>query len=69
MGAASVLGRFVHQTSYNDLPESAVRIAKERILDFLGTAFDSYRRYPMTSVIRVLQAYQGREEATVIGRG
>jgi 2-methylcitrate dehydratase PrpD len=69
MGAASVLGRFVHRTSYNDLPGNAVSLAKERILDFLGTAFDSYRRYPMTSVIRVLQAYQGREEATVIGEG
>jgi len=69
MGAASILGRFVHNTSYDDLPEKAVTLAKERILDFLGTAFDSYRRYPMTSVIRILQAYQGREEATVIGEG
>ena len=69
MGAASILGRFVYRTSYDDLPEIAVRFAKERFLDFLGTAFDSYRRYPMTSVIRILQAYQGREEATVIGEG
>ena len=69
MGIATILGSWVHRTSYEDLPSDVVTVAKERILDFLGTAFDSYTRYPLTPVIKILQAYSAKEEATVIGEG
>jgi 2-methylcitrate dehydratase PrpD len=69
MGITNILGSWVHRTSYNDLPPHIVNLAKDRILDFLGTAFDSYSRYPLTPVMKVLQSYQSKEEATVIGEG
>jgi len=69
MGVAKILGSFVYESSYEDLPENVVAVTKERALDFLGTAFDSYWRYPMTSVIELLQKFSGKEEATVIGEG
>ena len=69
MGIAGTLGSYVCEASYDELPRNVVTAVKERTLDFLGTAFDSYWRYPMTSVISVLQGYGGKEEATVIGEG
>lgn len=69
MGIARMLGSFVAETAYEDLPASVVATMKGRILDFLGTAFDSYARHPMTAVIRVLQGYGAKQEATVIGAG
>ena len=50
MGTASILGSYVYKASYNDLPQNVVTGTKERIIDFLATAFDSYYRAPMEPV-------------------
>ena len=69
MGIASILGSYVYKASYDDLPQNVITSTKDRLLDFLGTAFDSHWRTPMEPVIRVLKAYGAKEEATVIGEG
>jgi len=69
MGIARMLGSYVYNASYDDLPQDVVDCTKDRILDFVGTAFNQYWRYPATPVIKVLKAYGGKEEATVIGEG
>ena len=69
MGVAKILSSFVYESSYEDLPQNVVAVTKERTLDFIGTAFDSYWRYPMTSIIELLHKLGGKEEATVIGEG
>ncbi len=69
MGIAAVLADYVYKTSYDDLPESVITSTKDRILDFIGTAFNSYQRYPITPVINVLKSFNAKEEATVIGEG
>ena len=69
MGIASILGSYVYKASYDDLPQNVITSTKDRLLDFLGTAFDSHWRTPMEPVIRVLKAYSAKEEATVIGEG
>jgi len=67
MGIASILGSYVYKASYDDLPQNVITGTKDRLLDFLGCALDSSRRMSMEPVIRVLKAYGGKEEATVIG--
>lgn len=69
MGIASTLGNYVYRASYDDLPKDVVEITKDRILDFLGTVFDSCWRYPMTPVTNILKKNNVLEEATVIGDG
>jgi len=69
MGIASILGSYVYKASYDDLPQNVITGTKDRLLDFLGTAFDSYWRTPMEPVIRVLKTYGAKEESTVIGEG
>ena len=69
MGVANSLGQYVYRTSFDDLPREVIGSTKVRFLDFLGTVFDSYYRWPMGRVLKVLQAYGGKEESTVIGDG
>ena len=58
MGIAGILGSYVYKTSYDDLPQDVITSAKVRILDFLGTAFDTYWRSPLEPVIQVLKTYE-----------
>jgi len=69
MGVASILGSYVAKASYEDLPQDVITATKERTLDYLGTAFDTYRKSPKDMVVRVLKTYGGQQESTVIGEG
>lgn len=46
MDIARTLGSFVYKVSYDDLPQDVVTSTKDRILDFIGTAFNSTYRCP-----------------------
>ena len=67
MGVVKMLGNYVYDTTYEELPRQVVAALKERFLDYLGTAFDAVKRMPMDPVIRVLKTYGTREEASIIG--
>lgn len=69
MGLAGMLGSYVYELSFSDLPQNIVPAIEVRILDFLGTAFDCLKRYPLTPVIKVLKTLSTKKEATVIGEG
>ncbi len=44
MGLIHLPGRFVYQTSCDDLPQAVTGSTKERVLNFLGTAHYIYIR-------------------------
>jgi len=69
MGLTSILGSYVYQTSYDDLPEVVISSTKERILDLLGVALSGYKRNIHKPILKALEMYDGGSEATVIGEG
>ena len=68
MSIINTLGRFVCQTSYENLPEAVVSSTKDRVLDFLSGALSGCERNINGPILKAFQTYEGRGEATVIGR-
>src|SRR4030042_5025939 len=69
MGLVNVLGSFLFNTTYDDLPQKAISGAKERILDYIGAVFYAYGKGYQEPMLSVLRSYNGNEESTVIGEG
>lgn len=60
------LGKFVAQTSYEDLPSTVVELAKTRILDLLSAGLAGFQLGLYRPLFEILG---GKEEATVWGKG
>jgi 2-methylcitrate dehydratase PrpD len=64
---ARQLARFIHSTSFNDVPAKVIEDAKSRILDSLGTALAS-RELPVPSTaLKFVQGNGGTGESTIFG--
>ena len=69
MGLINQLSKFIHDASYNDLPESVIKSTKMRVLDFLGVALTGFRHEIHKPFIQVFGSYNQRGESTIIGEG
>lgn len=67
MTLAAEFGRFLAETTYEDLPPSVVDLVKLRILDLLGAALVGYRTGTYRSLLEVLG--DGSAEAIIWGEG
>ncbi len=69
MGVTEKLGKFVTDTSYDQLPYEAIAAAKERILDSLGAMLGGSQERATQILIRFVKEGGGVPEAGVIGEG
>ncbi len=69
MSVLRILGKYVHDMSYEDLSPAAVECAQIRLLDYLGTAFHASGAGPWKPLIKVFRESSQNEECTVIGNG
>ncbi len=69
MGVTERLARFVVETSYEDIPPEAIRIAKEISLDCLGTTLAAYADSVGRIITKITRDLGGTPECTVIGAG
>jgi 2-methylcitrate dehydratase PrpD len=67
MSVLRILGKYIHDMSYDDLSPAAIECAQIRLLDYLGTAFHASGAGPWKPLIKVFQENSGKEECTVIG--
>lgn len=68
MGATRELAEFVARTRYEDLPESAIHMAKRCLLDWIGNALAASRDRSVEVLLEVFEQLGGHPQATVIGR-
>ena len=64
-GLVTELGRFIHRTSYQDLPSEVTEMAKGRILDALSCSFGG-RDFPI-SLVAVGLAKENSGDCTIFG--
>ncbi len=69
MGVTERFARFVVDTSYEDIPPEAIRIAKEISLDCLGTTLAGYVDPVGKAITKIVRDLGGTPECTVIGAG
>ncbi len=68
MKITEVLGDFIVNTTFQDLPAEVIETAKDRILDLLGVALTGYEMGIHKHLFNVL-ARGGNQESTIIGEG
>ncbi len=68
MKITEVLGDFIVNTTFQDLPTEVIETAKDRILDLLGVALTGYEMGIHKHLFNVL-ARGGNQESTIIGEG
>ena len=64
----SALARFVADTGWNHIPESARHAAKRALLNFFAVALAGCRTEPVSLALKSLAEFSGGRPATVIGR-
>ena len=71
MEQTKALARFCKETSYDDLPEDVVKIAKQTILDTIGCAIGTHSDEPEKPEVinKVVKGFNSLPEATVICGG
>ena len=71
MKTTEVLSRFVVDTEFTDLPEDVIASVKNSILDSLGCGIAGFtlEKESLGSVLRMVKALGGNEEATIIVDG
>src|SRR5690348_3660504 len=67
-GTSETLARFVVDTKWDDIPDSARHEAKRALLNFFAVALAGCRTEPVEIALRSLAEFSGGEQATVIGR-
>jgi 2-methylcitrate dehydratase PrpD len=67
MGATKELARYVVQTSYNDLPEEVVKMAKTCLFDWFGVTLGGVREDLSTILQKLAVEMGGESQASVIG--
>ena len=55
MGLVNILGSYIYQTSYDDLPEAVISSTKARIIDFLGVALSGYKHEVDKPILKALE--------------
>jgi hypothetical protein len=63
-----MLGAFIAQSRFADVPAAVTREAKRSVLNFVGTCFGGWRDAALLQLIEVLGPLSGKPEAVVIGR-
>lgn len=66
-GPTSVLGRFVHKTRFEDLPQEVVHEVKRLILDTVGCALGGWSTDRARIAMEVVNSLGGKPESTTIG--
>lgn len=69
MSILQKLGKYVVETSYDDLSPNTIECAKIRLLDYLGTAFHASGAAPWKPLIKVFRESGQTGECTVIREG
>ena len=69
MGIATDLANFSRNLEYTDLPEEVVHEAKRALLDSVGCAIAAYNSEAGTIVRTVVESFEAKGVATVIGSG
>ena len=64
---AAVLGRFVQETRWDEIPQATRHAGRRSLLNFFATAIGSARHEDVATAIRVHRALGGPGSATVIG--
>src|SRR5579883_3645903 len=67
-GTTETLARFVVETKWQDIPDSARREAKRALLNFFAVALAGCRTEPVAMALKSLAQFSGGRQATVIGR-
>lgn len=69
MGTTEIIARFMVDTSFDDIPKDAVRVAKELLLDCVGAMLGGPSTEPGRICINYARETGGTPEATVVGGG
>ncbi len=69
MGTTEILARFVANTTFDTLPEAAVKVAKRQILDTVGVALLAHEEPTARIALNFLREVAARPRARVIGYG
>ncbi|MGI6317449.1 MAG: MmgE/PrpD family protein [Dethiobacteria bacterium] len=68
MTVSELLCKHIFETAYEDIPESAVEVAKKSILDALGVMFAaSTLGEGCKEIVKIVLAGGGKEESTILG--
>ncbi|MGE5150509.1 MAG: MmgE/PrpD family protein [Rhodospirillaceae bacterium] len=67
-GTTETLARFVVETKWQDIPDSARHEAKRALLNFFAVALAGCRTEPVAMALKSLAQFSGGREATVVGR-
>jgi len=67
-GTTETLARFVVDTRWEDIPETARHAAKRALLNFFAVALAGCRTEPVAMALKSLAEFSGGRQATVIGR-
>src|SRR5689334_21774167 len=67
-GTTETLARFVVETKWQDIPETARHEAKRALLNFFAVALAGCRTEPVAMPLKSLAQFSGGREATVVGR-
>ncbi|HEU4759305.1 MAG TPA: MmgE/PrpD family protein [Dehalococcoidia bacterium] len=68
-GATETYARWVHELRYEDIPENAVRNAKEQLLGILGATFAGAATEAGEAIIAAVREWGDRAESTVVSGG
>jgi 2-methylcitrate dehydratase PrpD len=67
-GATAQLARFVCETSYENLPPSALNAARRALVNIIGCCLSGAQHPIVETAARALLPFSGKEQASLIGR-
>ena len=67
-GVTPTLARFIVDTTWQDIPETARHEAKRALLNFFAVAIAGCRTEPVELALRTLAEFSGGKQATIVGR-
>jgi 2-methylcitrate dehydratase PrpD len=67
-GVTQTLARFVVETKWEDIPETARHEAKRALLNFFAVAIAGCRTEPVELALKTLAEFSGGKQATIVGR-
>ena len=67
-GTTETLARFVVDTTWQDIPETARHEAKRALLNFFAVALAGCRTEPVETALKSLSEFSGGRQATIVGR-
>lgn len=66
--ASAAIAQFIANARHDALPDAIVHEAKRSLVNFFATAMSACNEHPIRTVLRSLQEFSGRTQASVIGR-